>query len=58
MTSKRQKTDRQKTDKIGIGCNFSDVYSVAKSVLTEFLPWLVRPSHSRGILEENASFLR
>ena len=56
MTSKRQKTDRL-FDKIGIGYNFSDVYSVAKYVLTEFLPWLVHPSHSRGILEENISFL-
>lgn len=50
------KTDRQ-FDKIGIRYNFSDVYSVAKSVLTEFLLWLVHTSHSRGILEENTSFL-
>lgn len=50
------KIDRQ-FDKIGIRYNFSDVYSVAKSVLTEFLLWLVHPSYSRGILEENTSFL-
>lgn len=40
------KTDRL-FDKLGSGTNFSDVYRVANSVLTEVLLWLVRPSHSR-----------